>query len=162
MKVRLVSRRLALAGVLSLALPGIALAVKPEPGQFTGPMAIPIFDRKTQELRFAVGGSGRRIAAFDIPTCSDDIGRPLFANRVVRPKVSKSGRIKGALDYERAGSNATVRRFSVRVSGKFVTARRARGRVRVTVTVFRVRFDQPRRQIGEPCKTSGTWKAKHE
>ena len=147
--------------VLALALPGAALAARPEPGQFTGSIALPIFERKTQPLQFAVGGDGRRMFAFDIPTCVDQVGRPLFANRVVRPAVSASGQIKGRLDYERAGSNATVRRYVVRVSGAFVTATRARGKVRVTVTVFRALPGQPRVQLGQPCKASGAWKAQH-
>lgn len=164
MDVRLSRSRLALTGVLLLALPAAALAVKPEPGQFNGSIAIPRFEGtsnelQTQYLQFAVSGNGRRIAAFDIPSCTDSSGRFLYTRKVLRPRVSKSGRIKGSLVHEQGSGGQTLRRWSVRVSGRFVAARKARGRVGVTVTVFRVRLGEPRRRIGE-CRASGPWKAK--
>ena len=106
-----------------------------------------------------MSGSGRKIAAFDIPSCTDSAGRFIYTRKVVRPRVSKAGRIKGSLVHEQGGGGQTIRRWSVRVSGSFVAARRARGRVRVVVTTFRVRPGEPRRQISE-CRASGRWKAK--
>lgn len=167
MEIRLSRSRLAAAGVIALVLPATALAVKPEPGQFRGSIAIPRFEGtsnelKTQDLRFAVSGNGSRIAAFDIPSCTDSEGRFIYTRKVIRPRVSKTGRIKGSLVHEQPGSNQTLRRWSVRVTGDFVRARRARGKVSVTVTVFRVAYGEPRRQIGQPCRASGGWKARHE
>ena len=166
MRVRTALPHLVVVGFLLLVLPSVALAVKPEPGQFTGSIAIPRFEGtsnelKTQRLQFAVAGNGRRIAAFDIPSCTDRAGAFLFTRKVVRPRVSRTGRIAGSLVHEQGGGGQTLRRWSVRVTGKFVRAKRARGRVSVTVTIFRARPGEPRRQLGQPCKASGGWSARH-
>ena len=164
MEIRLYRSRLAAAGVIALVLPATALAVKPEPGQFNGSIAIPRFEGTSNELKtqypqFAVSGNGRRIAAFDIPSCTDSTGRFIYTRKVIRPRVSKTGRIKGSLVHEQGGGGQTIRRWSVRVSGGFVAAKRARGRVRVFITIFRVGAGGARRKIGE-CRASGPWKAK--
>jgi hypothetical protein len=164
MEIRLYRSRLAAAGAIALVLPATALAVKPEPGQFNGTIAIPRFvgtpnELKTQYLQFAVSGNGRRIAAFDIPSCTDSEGRFIYTRKVIRPRVSKTGRIKGSIVHEQGGGGQTIRRWSVSVSGRFVAAKRARGRVRVFITIFRVGAGRTRSKIGE-CRASGRWKAK--
>jgi hypothetical protein len=148
----------AVLGAALLALP--ALAAKPTPGQFSGATYISAYNRATQYLKFAVGGNGRRIYAFDIPACSGKDFKNVRGNKVVRPNVSKSGRINGSLAYDGPGPGNTVAHFAVRVTGRFVTAKRARGRVSVKVTLYRAPPGQPRKQVKEPCVNSGRWKAR--
>jgi hypothetical protein len=158
--------RILLAALISLFTlgAGVALAVTPKPGPFTGKEKIPYNGSKTQPLQFTMGGDGHKMYAFDVPVCEvkGEFTESFFATRVVRPKVSKSGHIHGRLAYRKGNSKKAFTDFSVHVSGRFVTPTRAKGRVTIKATKKTFVPGSKPTVEGKPCRASGSWKAKRD
>lgn len=142
-----------------------AMGAVPYAGPYSGRMSVPYafgeewwqdprgVRGKTQPLEFTVRGAGDRILAFDVPLCTSWRGRVAYrANRAVRPSVSRSGVVRGHLEYSRVYGGVTLE-WTVKVKGRFVTRKYVKG------TVFVAAKARQGPSVVQTCRGKGPWSA---